>query len=111
METESEPLYHLKYKLIPGEFSKTELQADDDWTGGCDAIFVASIRRGPGVHEGEKSIMFIHLDGYTKSDLPVTELFQVWAQLAKTIGEGAGPGWQRALARQTFETVKDFITR
>jgi len=106
--------YRVKYKIDHeiGQFTKDELRKDG--SGGCDAFVFASILRCNETgepHEGAKSIGFLSVDGRTDhSNIPDTEMFQVFGHLAKMVSELPGClDWQRELASLTHEMIKKVI--
>jgi hypothetical protein len=100
--------YHLKYMVERGQWTREELAG----AGGCDAMVLVSILRGPEPHSGANSIAFLHVDGYSADAPPMTEVFQVFVHLAHQLAESDElPRWQRELAQQTFDTAQAVILR
>jgi hypothetical protein len=96
----AEHVYRIRYSVQNGEFTKADLRGD----GGCDAMMVVSIIRGP---DGAVSHAFPSRDGDTGEELAPIELFKAWSALAHTLAEQADlPAWQKAIARDAFERVR-----
>ncbi len=104
--------YLLSYNLDlkKGPFTKEELK--EKRIGGTDALVIASIIKGNEFgepHEGTKSIAFVTVDGRKGIDnIPNTELFQVFANLAKYLSENC-TGYQQQIAKATFDNVKNIM--
>lgn len=102
----SEKIYHCRFKLSFGEWTREELPPD----GGCDAILVASIIRGMEPHGGSVSTAFMSQDGYTGKELTGTELFRTWGLLAYALSQRPDlPAWQREVVASVHDQIKAVI--
>jgi|SRR5579863_8792975 len=97
--------YTLKYTVEPGEWTKDELVAAG--AGGCNALLMVNINRGPQPHEGAKSFNLVSIDGYSKEDLPDTEIFQVFSVLADCLAQSKQlEPWQSLMASEVIDGVR-----
>ena len=111
----------LKYKVSfkQGGFVEEDIAPDDE--GGADALVLISImRNGKPAHSGPVSFLIFTADsvGYQEGkdgeegevpEIPDTELFTAMSMMARGLSESKIPEWQRAIARTTFEAVRDGV--
>jgi len=105
----SDKVYHCRYDIQPecGEFKREGA----DGKGLADAfIFVSILREGERAHDGSTAIF--SFDGQNDGEeVPDTELFHTWALMASTLmNKPDCRPWQREIAKQTFEAVREKIT-
>ena len=99
--------YKTKYQLSAeaGEFSKEELEAGGDGTGGTDAFIFHSLLYPD---DGSFSHASFSFDGRNGGkSLPADEIFKVWIMTAKSLTEmeDLSPA-KKGLAEATFETFR-----
>lgn len=96
-------VYRIRYSVQHGHFTKADLRGD----GGCDAMLVVSIIRGP---DGSVSYAFPSRDGETGEELAPVELFKAWSMLAHQLAEQPElPDWQRSIAVDAFAGVRETV--
>jgi len=109
----SNKIYHCKYGLTleNGEFRKEDVTTETH--GLTDAFVLVSILRyGESAHDGAVDTAILSYDGQNNGEpIPDTEMFRTWSLMANTLINSEGcPPWQKEIAKQAFEAVREKIT-
>lgn len=107
--------YALKYKISfdtnnNNGFKKREVEdftKDDPDTGAADALLLYSIIKPK---SGEFSIAMLSVDGQNEGKpLSEIDLFKVWSLMASSLSKQAKHEWQRFIAEEAFNKVRQVI--
>lgn len=98
----SKHVWHIKYRIEPGKFTRKELE-DGDY-GGTDKIMIGSKIEDP---DGSASFAFVGADGIDGGELSKKDWFQFWGVLAGNLADVLPFGPDQELAALVMQKIRE----